>query len=239
MEVFSLYLFFSLSFFLILLLSMFGMISHKRSSVSYTKTDSIIVSISMDDSKITRPPPKPVKKEEDTDDEVIDESFDDIFESIDTEKIIYSKNTKVKESLEKVDQEFLKKIQTRKNIKSTTHKTKKRTLLETKSLEESKFNSKEKALKKSGGEKNIYYAKVQDVLYQGWHQPSQSFQQSLVIIKISSSGIMRYVLKQVSGDMAFDKALKAHLEYLLDTIFPVSPDGLSVTFKTYFKSKEQ
>lgn len=230
---------FSLLFSSLLLLGMFWLISKNKHQSHFTQTDNIIVTISLDTKKVIQMMPdsqdEPVEKLQE--DEL--EDLDDLFDSIDSEEIVYSKKTVVKDNKPKIDNEFLKKVQTRKNIKHENTAVKKRNISKTISLEQSKFKTENKAQSQSGGEKNIYYAKIQNILYQNWQQPSLSFQQSKVMITISASGKMRYSVKQVSGDVLFDEALKAHLEYLLDTIFPISPDGLPITFETYFKSKEQ
>jgi hypothetical protein len=230
---------FSILFSLSLLASILFIASKTNKAINYTQTDNMIVTVSLEQlpNLSATPVAKSDPQDNKSDDSEID-SLDDIFDSIDSEKIVYSKNSVVKD-VPKVDNEFLKKIQIRKNIKHEKRETVKRNISKPISLQQSDFKSKDTREEQSGGEKNIYYAKVQNLLYQSWQQPSQNFQQSKVMIKITSSGKMSYQIKQVSGDAAFDLALKAHLEYLLDTIFPISPDGLSIIFETYFKSKEQ
>jgi hypothetical protein len=224
---------FSFSFFVLLLLALYAAIIYAPKSEFYTDTDNIVVSIGLDDTNLERPQTKKEIKESETEEVV--EDLDDIFDSIETEKIVYSKKSVVKENV--VDKEFLKKVQTRTNIKHEKQKQKKRTVTEDLELEYGKFKSQEKHSKASGGVKDVYKGKIYKILYQGWNHTSESYRHVQVYIRISATGKMRYEIKQVSGDSEFDSILQAHLEYLLDTIFPISPDGKAITFKVDFTTK--
>ena len=228
---------FSFSFFAFLLVLLYVQISASFSPTVFTKTDNILISVSLDDITLDKPLPQKKKKAAnpvESVEEVVDD-LDDIFDSIESEKIIYSKKTIVKDE-PIVDKEFLKKIQTRKDVKHDRDRKvhKKREEL---SLENSDFKSQEKSTKASGGEKDEYKAKVYALLYGGWNHTSEKFERVQVSIRLSAQGKMRYEIKQVSGDSAFDESVQAHLEYLLDTMFPKSPDGKPVHFRVYFTTK--
>ncbi len=166
------------------------------------------------------------------------EDVDSLFESVETEKITYSKNVKVKEDTPVVDPEFLKKIQTRKEIKHDTARAKQQKIKDL-DLEYGKFQTEVKSSPDGGGEKNEYYAKIHQILYRNWYHKSEIARRVVVRIKISPSGTMTYRIKQVSGDVAFDESVKSHLEYLLDQSFPPPPNGSYENLTVNFKSKEE
>ena len=206
---------------------------------SFTQTDNIMISVSLDDITIDRPKTQSIEKMAQPDEALDDptENIDDLFDSIDSEKIVYSKDSVVKEDQAVVDKEFLKKIQTRKTIKHEKESRVKQQSTKELELEYSKFKSSEKSARKSGGEHDVYKAKVYALLYRGWTHTSESFRMVKVDIRISPQGKMRYKIREVSGDSLFDSTLQAHLEYLLDTIFPISPDGKSFHFEVKFSTK--
>lgn len=209
------------------------------SAPMYTQTDNVEISVNLDAITLDHAPSKKIDTMARPTDTLEDpnENIDDLFDSIETEKIVYSKKSVVKDKPDVVDQEFLKKIQTRKDIKHEKDTSVKKEIQEELNLEYSKFKSEKKSAKASGGINDVYKAKVYALLYRGWTHTSESFRRVKVYIRISATGKMHYKMKQVSGDSKFDASLQAHLEYLLDTIFPISPDGKSVTFNVDFTTK--
>lgn len=222
---------FSFSFFALILLLLYNMLSFTLSKEFFTQTDNIVVSLGLDDVRVNQ---VQAKKQEENSEETL-ENLDDILDSIDSEEIVYSKNSKIKDTLN--DQDFLKKLQTRTNIKHDTNTTRADKKTENLSLDYGKFETQEDTKQASGGTKDIYKAQVYKLLYQGWNHSSVSFKEAKVYIRISAAGRMRYEMKQVSGDSEFDSTVQAYLEYLLGTIFPISPTGKSMTFKVKFTTK--
>lgn len=230
---------YSFSLFFTLILALFLMLTLSTPMNTFTQNDNEMISVSLDDITIDRP------KNDSSEmmDEAVEtldeptENIEDIFDSIESEKIVYSKNSVVKENKAVVDKAFLKKIQTRTTIK---HEKNSRVKAQTKKaleLEYSQFKSREKSAQKSGGVHDVYKAKVYALLYRGWSHTSESYRAVKVDIYINGEGKMRYKIREVSGDTLFDATLQAHLEYLLDTIFPISPDGKSFHFKVKFSTK--
>lgn len=230
---------FSASVFTVLLLSLYLMIRFEISTPVYTQTDNVLISVNLDAITLDNAKSIDTNKMALPSDELEEpsENIDDLFDSIDSEKIVYSKDSVVKDTSDVVDQDFLKKIQTRKDIKHEKDTTIQKQSVEELNLEYGKFKSDNKSLKASGGEKDIYKAKVYALLHRGWQHTSQKFRLVKVDIRISTAGKMRYKIRQVSGDSLFDSSLQAHLEYLLDTIFPIPPDGESFHFEVKFSTK--
>ena len=230
---------YSFSIFFILILSLFMILTLSTPVSSYTQTDNIMISVNLDDMTIDRPKTQSIEKMAEPIESLDEptENIDELFDSIESEKIVYSKDSVVKEDQAVVDKEFLKKIQTRKTIKHEKESRVKQPSAKELELEYSKFKSSEKSAQKSGGEYDVYKAKVYALLYRGWTHTSKSFRIVKVDIHISPQGKMRYKIREVSGDSLFDSTLQAHLEYLLDTIFPISPDGKSFHFEVKFSTK--
>ncbi len=199
----------------------------------YTQSDNIVVMIGVDDVTNDTPVIQEQTQEVKATQEL--EDLDDIFDSIESESVVNTQHTKVQQNA--VDQELLKKIQTRTNIKHQTRLTQKRVDVEELDLEYGKFKSRQKRAEASGGVKDAYRAKIYKLLYSRWNHRSETYKHVQVYIRISETGKMRYEIKQVSGDTQFDATVQAHLEYLLGTIFPISPDGKAKTFKVDFTTK--
>lgn len=230
---------YSFSLFFALILTLFMILTLSTPVTSFTQTDNIMISVNLDDMTIDRPKSQSLDKMaqpvETLDDPT--ENIDELFDSIESEKIQYSKNSVVKEDQEVVDKEFLKKIQARTEIKHEKESRLKKQSQKELELEYSKFKSIEKSTQKSGGVHDVYKSKVYALLYRGWTHTSKSFRVVKVDIYINAQGKMRYKIREVSGDTLFDSTLQAHLEYLLDTIFPISPDGKSFHFEVKFSTK--
>lgn len=132
-----------------------------------------------------------------------------------------------------VSESFLKNIQTRKEVKETRdHKQAAQPIVDQSDIDIEHLLEQNQA---KSGEKNPYYAQVHDILYANWHS-TQPNNRAIVKIQISSQGNFSYHVLQWSSNVEFNEELQRHLEYLMQKIFPVPPDGV-VRLKVNFISE--
>ena len=167
------------------------------------------------------------------------EDIDELFESVDSSGLTYSKKERLQEELQEPDREFLKKINTRTRIKAKEVKLDRKEL--DLDLKMPVFNQQNHASKqqKQLGTKNAYFAKLHDLLYSGWKPYGYGEQLAIIVVHIHSNGTFSYRVKQWSASPLFNQTLQSYLESLRHKSFPLPEDGKSVHVKVRFISKEE
>ncbi len=208
----------------------------------FSMSDDVVMSVSLVD--ITDVKPVKQSQENRAQDSTLAESepqedIDDLFDSVKASDLSYSKHQKVKEDIETVDKNFLKKINTRTKIKAQDVKLEhKKVALD---LKMPVLNQQESPTKrqKRAGTKNAYFAKLYDLLYSGWEPYGYGEQLAIIIIQIHTNGRFSYEVKQWSASPLFNQTLQSYLESLRLKKFPLPEDGKSVRVKVNFISKEK
>lgn len=226
----------TLLFFLIVLGALW-VLTRSPSHDFFSMSDDTVMSVTLIDHATAQATKKtvtePLTKTEPT------ESIEDLFESVETKDLTYSSNQKVQDDNPKIDENFLKKINKRTNIKAKNVALKQKKLdldLKTPVLNQDQNSSKKEKL---SGIKNAYYSKLYDLLYSGWQPYGYGEQLAIIIIEVHSNGVFTYHVKQWSASTMFNQTLQAYLESLRSKTFPLPESGKSIRVKVNFISKEK